>query len=226
MALLETNRNQRGIDNWKKMGPQTAGLKSFGIGLTQQRKLARQIGRDHKLAAQLWNTRVYDAKVISLLIDEPKKLTREQVERQVEQLDAGLLVHTFASCDATLAKTDFAVELAPEWIESKDQVRRRCGYLLIYELSKNKRNKALDDDFFLAWVERIERSIHQQSFRVALFMQGALLGIGKRNKKLNTATIKAVKAIGPVATDPEDKCEPFNVLKHLTSDYLKNKFKA
>ena len=70
MALLETNQNQRGIENLKNMGAQAGGLKSFGIGLTQQRKLARQIGRDHNLARQLWNTRVYDAKVISLLVDE------------------------------------------------------------------------------------------------------------------------------------------------------------
>ena len=39
-------------------------------------------------------------------------LTREQAERQVEQLHGGMLVHVFSSCDATLAKTPFVVELA------------------------------------------------------------------------------------------------------------------
>ena len=45
-------------------------LKSFGIGLTVLRKLAKQIGRDHELALQLWESDIYDAKIISLLIDE------------------------------------------------------------------------------------------------------------------------------------------------------------
>ena len=42
MELLKENRNERGIENWKKMGVKTGGLKSFGIGLTQLRKLAKR----------------------------------------------------------------------------------------------------------------------------------------------------------------------------------------
>ncbi len=53
LALLKENRNERGVANWKKP-PRT--LKSFGIGLTQLRKLAKQLGRDHKLAQQLWKS--------------------------------------------------------------------------------------------------------------------------------------------------------------------------
>jgi len=101
--LLEVNRDERGIRNWEKMGSATGGLKSFGIGVTKLRKLAKQIGRNRDLARTLWETDVYDAKVIALLIDDPKKMTRQQAEKQVEELGAGALSHVFASCDATLA---------------------------------------------------------------------------------------------------------------------------
>ena len=225
-ALLDANRNERGMKNWEKMGLETTGLTSFGIGLTQLRKLARTIGRNHELASELWNSSNYDAKTIGLLIDEPKKMTWEQAQRQVEQLDAGMLVHVYASCDATLAKVDFVVELAGEWMESEHELRRRCGFLLLYELSKNKRNKKLDDPFFLYYINDIQATIHDQSYRVKQCMQASLLGIGKRNKNLNTATIAALKVIGPVASDPDDHCEPTDILKHLTSDYLKKKFAA
>ena len=59
-------------------------------------------------------------------------------------------------------------------------------------------------------------------------MLGALFGIGKRNKKLNKAAIRAARAIGPVDIDygKDNSCEPIDVLKHLTSDYLKKKFAA
>ena len=46
LALFEANKNDRGIENWEKLGGNAAKLKSFGIGLTQLRKLAKQIGRD------------------------------------------------------------------------------------------------------------------------------------------------------------------------------------
>ena len=88
-SLLEANRNERGIKNWEKMGPEAKGLISFGIGLTQLRKLAKWIGRNHDLALQLWDSDNYDAKIIGLLIDEPKKLTREQAESQVADVGWG-----------------------------------------------------------------------------------------------------------------------------------------
>jgi len=81
--LLDANRNDRGVKNWEKLGSETKGLKSYGIGLTQLRKLAKKIGRDHALALQLWESDNYDAKILGLLIDEPKELTREQAESQV-----------------------------------------------------------------------------------------------------------------------------------------------
>jgi 3-methyladenine DNA glycosylase AlkD len=226
MALLRENKNERGIANWKKTTNPDE-LRSYGIGLTQLRKLAKGIGRDHRLAQQLFDSDVYDAKVIGLLIDDPKQLTREQAEHQVENLNGGNLAHVFSSCDATLPKSSFAVELACDWMKSKDKIRRRCAWGLVYEISKFKGKKAPVDGFFLDCIDRIQTSIHDdKDMWVRESMNGALLGIGKRNYKLNKAAIRAVKAIGPVDVDygDDNSCEPLDVLKHLTSDYLKTKF--
>ena len=224
LALLRENKNERGIAHWKKSGEKGSGLKSFGIGLTQLRKLAKQIGKDHKLAQALWKSEYYDAKVIGLLIDDPQQITREQAEAQVEQLEGGYLAHVFSSCDATLAKTPMALEVARAWIDSPDAVRRRCGWGLLYELSK-KNPKGMDDAFLMDQISRIRESIHDEEMWVRESMAAALMGIGKRNKKLNQAAIKAAKAIGPIDVDygPDNRCEPLDVLKHLTSDYLKRK---
>tara|TARA_Y100001934_G_scaffold45669_1_gene55300 strand:+ start:11613 stop:12311 length:699 start_codon:yes stop_codon:yes gene_type:complete len=223
LALLKENKNERGIANWKKMGD-TGGLQSYGIGLSQLRKLAKKVGRSHSLAAQLWKSKNYDAKVISLLIDEPKKLTREQIETQVEQLEAGMLCHVFSSCDATLPKAPFAFELACDWIKGKDEVRARCGWGLVYELSKNARMAELTDKFFLDCIKQIDTTYDGKSDDLRLAMGGAVMGIGKRSKKLNKAAVKLAKRISPIEYDPgETSCEPFDILKHITSDYIKKK---
>lgn len=221
-ALLESNKNQRGIDNWnqQELGPDR--LESFGIGLTELRKLAKKIGRDHELAAELWSGASYDERVVALLIDEPKKVSREQAERQVGELEVGgMLPHVFSSCDATLAKTPFVVDLAVEWVGSADSVRRRCGYGLLYEISKDKRKSAPDDAFFLARIERIRAEQEGETRHVRMAMAGALMGIGKRNKVLNAAALVAAREMAPVPGAPG--CEPFDVTKHLTSDYLRKK---
>lgn len=222
ISLLKENQNERGIAFWKKRPRE---LESFGIGLTQLRKLAKQIGRDHVLARQLWESDIYDAKVVGLLIDDPKQLSREQAEEQVEDLQHGMLTHVFASCDAALAKTPFAFDLACDWMESKDDHRRRCGYALLYELSK-KNPKGMNDEFLMGRIDHIQKTIHGEEMWVRESMAAALMGIGKRNKQLNQAAIRAAKAIGPIDIDygDDNACEPLNVLKHLESDYLKKKF--
>lgn len=227
LNLLKENKNQRGIDNWDEMEAHKCSLKSFGIGLTVQRKLAKQIGKSHDLALELWDSNYYDAKVISILIDDPKLITHQQIESQVENIDFGLMVHVFSACGAPVAKTPFIAELASEWIVSSDPVRQRCGYGFIYEISKSKAKSAPDDDYFLKHVNHIEQTFPQESNAIRMSMAGALMGIGKRNIKLNQAALKVANKMGPVPVKSgKTKCEPFDVSKHLTSDYLIKKFKS
>ncbi len=222
LSWLKENADERGVAHWKKRNSK---LKSYGIGLTRLRTYSKQLGRDHQLARELWKSDVYDAKIVGLLIDDPKKMTIEQVEEQVESgLGQGMLVHVFATCGAPLASAPFAFQLATQWIDHADEIRRRCGYALLYELSK-KNPKGMDDDFLLQQIDHIQATIHAEPMWVREAMNTALFGIGKRNKKLNTAAIRAAKAIGPVDIDygDDNSCEPLDLLKHLTSDYLKKK---
>jgi hypothetical protein len=221
LKLLEENQNPRGIANWNKMAQPVDKLTSFGIGLTQLRKLAKGIGRDHELAQSLWQSDNYDAKVIGLLVGEPKKLTREQAESQVEQLHHGMLAHVFSSCDATLAKTAYVVELSVLWTRSEDPARRQCGYGLLYEISKDKRKKAPDDAFFLNEVGHIGATQEGETGGVRLAMASALMGVGKRNKTLNAAALAVARELGPVHATPG--CDPFDAVKHLTSAALVKK---
>jgi 3-methyladenine DNA glycosylase AlkD len=224
LALCDAERDERGMKYWEKLGPRTAGMRSYGIGLTRLRKMAKRIGRNRDLAQALWKTDVYDARVISLLIDDPAQITRDQAERQVEELAGGMLAHVFASCDATLAKTGFMVELAESWVRSDDPVRRDCGYGLLYEASKLSGKKAPSEEFFLAHVARIAGAIHGESENVRLAMGAALMGIGKRSAALNKAALKVAQDVGPIEfTSVSGKCEPFDVAKHLITDRLKEK---
>ena len=165
---------------------------------------------------------MYDARVLALLLDDPAQITRAQAEQQVEQLGGGMLAHVFASCDATLARTPFVVELAADWVRHEDAVRRACGYTLLYEASKFSGKKAPSEPFFLSVVARIGESIHAESEQVRMAMGAALMGIGKRSAVLNRAALEVARSVGPIAfTSASGECEPFDVVKHLTTDRLK-----
>jgi len=224
IALLEEHRNERGVVHWNRLNPEPDSLKSFGIGLTVLRKLAKKVGRDHEFARELWESDVYDVKIISLLIDDPKLMTIDQAESQVDHLYKGHLAHVFSSCDAALAKTSFVVPLLMDWTNSDSTIRKRCGYGLLYEVSKSTKKSAPDNAFFLDRIEKILNSFKEEKNIIRLAMGGALMGMGKRNIELNSAALMVAKKMGPIDIDSGvSDCEPFDVTKHLTSDYLKNK---
>ena len=223
LEYLKSNQDARGIAHWKEHEEKSGGLKSYGVGLTKLRKFAKTVGKDSKLAQQLWQSKIYEMKIIGLLIDDPKTITIEQAESQVEQLQGGYLAHVFSSCDATLAKAPFVVELADKWIKSKDPERLRCGYSLLYEISKNYKKNAPDEQYFLAHIAHIDKTCQKQSINTLMAMATALMGMGKRSKTLNAAALKVALKIGPIDFDPDGSCDPMDVSKHLTSDYVRNK---
>ncbi len=225
LAWLKAEQDPRGIEHWKKHAEDTGGLKSYGIGLTRLRKYAKQLGRDAKLAQSLWRSNVYEAKVIALLIDDPKTMTIDQAEAQVEQLAGGHLAHVFSSCDATLAKAPFAFELAEKWIKSRDPMHKRCGYGLLYEVSKSKKKSAPEESVFLDHIGRIEKTYAKQPTTVVMAMGGALMGMGSRSKKLHTAALRVAKKIGPIDFDPDGKCAPFDVTKNLSHKVIVERVK-
>jgi 3-methyladenine DNA glycosylase AlkD len=224
LELLAAHRDERGIEKWKELGLDASGLSSLGIGLTQLRTLAKQVGRNRDLALTLWQTDVYEARVISLLIDDPKAITREQAEAQVEQVDVGMLSHVFSTCGSSLSRTPFVVDLVDRWTASADRRRRYCGYGLLYEVARLNGKKAPDDGYFLEHVERIGKAVRAEDSHMQLAMASALMSIGKRNTLLNAAALRVARKVGPIDFEsPSGRCEPFDVVKHLTTDRLKQK---
>ena len=223
LRYLDENKDARGIEYWKKHPESSGGLMSYGIGVTRLRKYARTLGRDAKLAAQLWETDFYEARIVSLLIDDPKSMTKARAEAQVEQLAGGYLAHVFSSCDATLSKTPFVVELMEKWVRSRDAMRRCCGHGLLYEISKSRKKSAPDNETFLRHIKRIEKTYSKQPMPVLLSMGTALMGMGMRNRKLHEAALQVARKIGPIDFDPNGPRNPMDVEQKLTCDFVSKK---
>ena len=216
LAMLEANMNPRGIAHWDKLN---IPLQSFGIGLTQLKKLAKQIGRDHELALKLWEMPVYDAKILSTIIEEPKKITEEQVDQQVKEVSFWMMSYVY--CSNLLPKTRFVKEKAVEWASSNENLLRRCGYALFYEIAKDKK---VGDHYFEPYLDIIEKNLQKEENFVKDAMNTALFGIGKRSVRLNTKALKIAKAIGKVEVDYGDNsCQAIDCVRHLSNEKLINK---
>ena len=224
IAWLEANQNERGRQLWQNRQAAPTALTSYGVGLTALRKLAKQIGNNHNLATVLWQSDIYDARMLAMLIDDPKTMTRNQAETQVDQLQDGQLAHVFSSCDATLAKAPFVVDLAVDWIKHEDPMRRRCGYGLLYEISKSKKKSAPGDAFFAAQIKQIEQTYATEIPFVNHAMGVALMGIGMRNQTLHAKALQLAQKIGSVQIETDSgQSKTFSVEERLTNDFVLQK---
>ncbi len=216
--LLEKNKNDRGIAAWERLG--VAGMRSFGLGMTQLKKLAKQVGKNHELALELWETDVYDAKILATIIDDPKLVAREQVARQIKDLNHWMFNHAY--CNYLLGKVPFLQSFVEEWTQSGNAIERHCGYLCLYQLSKN--DKKLPDEFFLPYIDTFEADLQTEENFVKDGMDTALLMVGQRSKVLHARALAAARKIGKMVVDYGDNsCEALDVVKHLTSERILKK---
>ena len=87
MQKLEDLSNPANVEGQQRFG--IRGEKMLGVSVYDLRKLARGI-RDHTLVQQLWASGVHDARLLATMVDEPAKVTREQMTRWTKEIEPGL----------------------------------------------------------------------------------------------------------------------------------------
>jgi len=55
--------------------------KAFGVAYRDIKLLGKRLGRDHELAAALWDTGVYEARMVASFVDDPSQVTPAQMDR-------------------------------------------------------------------------------------------------------------------------------------------------
>jgi 3-methyladenine DNA glycosylase AlkD len=60
----------------------------LGVSVPDMRKLAKEIGKDHKLALDLWRTGIAEARIVAAMVGDPDKLTEEQMEDWVKGINS------------------------------------------------------------------------------------------------------------------------------------------
>lgn len=218
LEQLKALGDPRAIKSWKNLGFSTENY--LGVGLTKLRKLSQKVKKNHDLALQLWKSGIHDARILATFIEEPKKVTWDQIEKQFRDLDFLDLSDKF--CSNVVAKTPFIRECIEKWKEDSEEIPKRCANMLLCEESKDGKNEP--DQYFENYLNTIEKTIQSEMNWVKEAMIYALIGIGQRNKKLNKMAVSAARRIGPVQVNYGDtQCEAPDAIKHLTSDKLKVK---
>ena len=189
LKKLKSMSDPEAIDKMARFGISTK--KAFGVSIPNLRKIAREIGKDHDLAKELWESDIRETRILASLIDNPKEVTKEQMDRWVKDFDC------WDVCDQTCMNffryTQFAYQKAVEWSGRDEEFVKRAGFVMMATLAVSDK-KAVDLEFERFFPIMKREATDNRNF-VKKAINWALRQIGKRNMELNRKAIEVAKDI-------------------------------
>jgi len=155
--------------------------RAFGVSMAASRPLARKYRRRHDLAESLWATGFHEARILAALIDDPKLVTRKQMDSWAAEFNSWDLCDQ--ACMKLFARTPFVAEKVAKWAKDKREFVRRAAFATIAAYAVHA--KQAPDEEFLPFLALIEAYSNDQRNFVKKAVNWALRQIGKRNTTLH-----------------------------------------
>jgi len=163
----------------------------LGVSVPDMRKLAKEIGTDHKLALDLWRTGIAEARIVAAMVGDPAELTEEQMEDWVKGINSWDVCDQV--CMNLFEKNPLAWKKIVDWSEREEEFVKRTAFSLIACLAWHDKNAS--DEKFIELLPLITREATDERNFVKKAVNWALRNIGKRNLNLNKAAINTAKEI-------------------------------
>ena len=164
---------------------------ALGLSMPEVRRMARECGRNHALACELWATGWHEARILASMVADPKQVTPELMEEWVNAFDSWDVCDQV--CGNLFDKTPFAYDKAVEWCRREGEYVRRAGFVLMAELAVHDK-KAPDEKFWPFFPLMKEYSWDDRNF-VKKAVNWALRQLGKRNATLRVLAIRWAEEI-------------------------------
>lgn len=186
---LESLSNPEDIAGMARFGIKAN--KAYGVRMPELTRIARESGKNHELARELWSHGYTETRILACMIDDPKVVKEDQMERWVLEFDSWDVCDQ--CCIKLFRKTPFAYQKIEEWSMRDEEFVKRAGFTLLATLAVH--DKKADDSTFEQFFSMIIRESGDGRNFVKKAVNWALRQIGKRNLNLNKKAIAVAKEI-------------------------------
>jgi 3-methyladenine DNA glycosylase AlkD len=218
LRKLKSLSNNKNVEGMARFGINTKN--TLGISIYVLRPMAKEIGKDHKLAQQLWNSGIHEARLLAVFIDEPQKVSNAQMERWAADFDSWDVCDQ--ACTDLFDKTALGWKKAIEWSKRKEEFVKRGAFALMAGLAFHDKGASNKD--FEKLLPIIERESWDERNFVRKAVNWALRNIGKRNRVLNKKSIRAAKRIKKMDSKAA-RWIAADALRELTSEKVRKRLK-
>jgi len=193
--------------------------KTFGVSIPELRRIAKEAGKNHSLALDLWKSGYHEARIIASLIDEPEKVTPGQMDKWAGDFDSWDVCDQ--CCSNLFDKTPFAYRKIKEWSSSKKEFVKRAAFALLAVMAVH--DKKADDKVYIKFFPIIKRESTDERNFVRKAVNWALRSIGKRNGMLRKEALRLSGEIQKIdsktakwiASDAIRELENRNIIKRI-----------
>jgi len=196
LSALQAKANPTNLAGMAKFGMSVESR--LGVSVPEMRKLAKQIGRDHRLAQSLWKTGIAEAQIVAALIDDPAAVTSKLMDRWVKDFDSWDVCDQ--ACLSLFDKSPLAWQKIPEWAEREEEFVKRAAFALVAGLAWHDKQAA--DQRFVELFPILMKGADDERNYVRKAVSWAIRNIGKRNRKLNRAALNLARDIERVDSQP------------------------
>lgn len=165
--------------------------RALGVRIPELRRLAREIGTDHRLALALWRSEIHEARILASMIEDPARVTERQVESWVADFDSWDLCDQ--CCGNLFDHLPFAYDKAMEWSGRDEEFVKRAAFAVMAWAAVH--DKAADDRVFLDFLPVIEREAADDRNFVKKAVNWSLRQVGKRNRRLHRAALASARRL-------------------------------
>ena len=137
---LKSMGNQKNVEGMKRFG--IIHKINYGVSVTELRKYAKKLGKDHELALKLWDTEVRDARMVAACIEDPLTVSEEQIESWLKDISCwDLCDHC---CGHLFDKTPFSYKKAIEWSSKTEEFEKRAGFSIVAWLAVHDKKRMIN----------------------------------------------------------------------------------
>jgi 3-methyladenine DNA glycosylase AlkD len=180
LRSMESARNRQGMARY---GINTE--RALGVSIATLRPMARRIGKDHRLAEELWASGIHEARILASMLADPLALSPRDMDRWVREIDSWDLCDQV--CANLFERTPHARRKALLWSRRKQEFVKRAGFSLMARIAVSQ--KGLPDTAFTPMVLAIRREAGDERNYVKKAVNWALRQIGKRNPALRSKAL-------------------------------------
>lgn len=110
--------------------------KAWGVMMRDMQKVARSIGKDHRLAQQLWRTGWYEARMVATMIADPLQVTPREMDAWCRDFDNWAICDT--ACFKLWDQVPHAWDKVAVWAKSDQEFIKRAAFALLACLSLHR----------------------------------------------------------------------------------------